>query len=63
MMRREKLFPPLSGTHMLALDRTHLNKFALTAKLCVSGSIDNLSNIDEYFFFVYSAVIIYNVPV
>ena len=62
MTRREKLFLPLSAKHMLALDRTHLNKLALTAKLCVSGLVDNLSNIDEYFFFVYSAVIIYNVP-
>ena len=62
MTRREKLFPPLSVTHMLALDRTYLNKFALTAKFCVSSLIDDLSNIDEYFFFVYSAVIIYNVP-
>ena len=62
MTRHEKLFPPLSATHVLALDRTHLNEFALSAKLCVSSLIDNLSNIDEYFFFVYSAVIIYNVP-
>ena len=34
--RREKLFPPLSATHVLALDKTHLNKHALSAKtLCV----------------------------
>ena len=59
MMRREKLFPPLSATHVLTLDGTHLNEFALSTKLCVSSLIDNLSNIDEYFFFFYSAVIIY----
>ena len=38
--RREKLFPPLSATHVLALDKTHLNKYALSAKLCVSGFMD-----------------------
>ena len=50
---------------MLALDKTHLNKFVLSAELChcVSGLIDDLSNnIAEYFFFVSSAVTIYNVP-
>ena len=35
--------------------------FALSAKICVSGLIDNLSSIDEYFFFVSSAVTIYDV--
>ena len=35
--------------------------FALGAKICVSGLIDDLSSIDEYFFFVSSAVTIYNV--
>ena len=47
---------------MLALDGTHLNKFAMSGKLCVFGLMDDLSNIDEYFFFVSSAVTIYNVP-
>ena len=45
MTRREKLFPPLSATHMLARDKTRLNKFVLIAKLCVSGLIDNNNNI------------------
>ena len=34
----------------------------MSAKLCVFGLIDDLSNSDEYLFFVYSAVAIYNVP-
>ena len=38
--RREKLFPPLLATHVLALDKTHLNKYALSAKLCVSSFMD-----------------------
>ena len=65
--RREKLSPHLSATHALALDGTHLKKFALKRKLCVSGLIDDLPNIDEYFssffsFFFSSVVKIYNVP-
>ena len=38
--RREKLFPPLSATHVLALDKTRLNKYTLSAKLFVPGLID-----------------------
>ena len=34
--------------------------FALSAKIGVSGLIDNLSSVNEYFFFVSSAVTIYN---
>ena len=63
--KHEKLFPPLSATHVLVRDRTHLNKiilFAHSTKLCISGLIDDLSNIYEYFFFVSSAGTIYNVP-
>ena len=64
-MRREKIFPPLSATRLLALDRTHFNRFAFSAKLCGSSLTDNLSNIDESFFFnnVSSAVTFYNVLV
>ena len=45
----------LSRRHVLALDGT-------SAKVNVFGLIDDLSNIDEYLFFVSSAVTIYNVP-
>ena len=57
-------FSCLCWRHMcffLELHRTHLNNFALSPKICVSGLIDDLSSIDEYFFFVSSAVTIYNV--
>ena len=54
-------FSRLCRRHVLALDRTHFNKFALSAKLCVSGLTDHLSNIDESFFFVSPAVTFYNV--
>ena len=54
-------FSRLCRLHMLALNGTHLNKFAMSGKLCVFGLMDDLSNIDEYFFFVSSAVTIYNV--
>ena len=39
-----------------------LDKFTLSAKLCMGSLVDNLSNIDEYLFFVSSAGAIYNVP-
>ena len=57
-------FSRLFRRHVLALDLdgTHLNKLAFSAKLCVSGLIDDLSNIDEYLFFVSTAVTIYNAP-
>ena len=35
---------------MLVLDGTHLNKVALNAILCESSLIDDLLNIDEYYF-------------
>jgi len=57
--RDRRNFSRLCRRHVLALDGTYLNKFALSAKLCVSGLKDDLSNIDEYFFFVSSAVTTY----
>ena len=56
-----KNFSDLCRRHMLCTRwNTFTQIFALSAKLCVSGLMDDLSSIDEYFLFVSSEVTIYN---
>ena len=55
-------FPPLLVTHVLAQDGTHSNKYLLSVQNFVSGLIDNLLSINEYFFFVSCAVTVDKVP-
>ena len=52
----------VGGICACARRNTFKQIFALSTKLCVSVLIDDLSSIDEYFFFVSSAVTIFNEP-